>query len=42
MFSFVKSYTQMFMTGYLLIEISENKNTRPDTYINNYHAMQML
>ena len=27
MFSFIKSYTQMFMTRYLFLEISENKKT---------------
>ena len=27
MFSFVKSYTQIFMTRYLFLEISENRNT---------------
>ena len=27
MFSFVKSYTQIFLTRYLLLEISENRNT---------------
>ena len=34
MFSFIKSYTQMFMTRISFKEINENKNNRvPDTYI---------
>ena len=39
MFSFIKSYTQMFMTR-LFKEINENQNNRvPDTYIHDNYGM---
>ena len=39
MFSFIKSYTQMFMMG-ISLKINESKNNRvPDTYIHDNYGM---